>query len=67
MNLLHFFLRFKFPNFVFNGCRDLTILCPSLRDIAVITVKGVAYGCVIHVISKSIAIYVLENSLLEDR
>ena len=28
----------KFPNFVCNGCRDLTILCPSLRDIAIITV-----------------------------
>ena len=29
---------FKFPNFVCNGCRDLTILCPSLRNIAIITV-----------------------------
>ena len=29
---------FKFPNFVCNDCRDLTILCPSLRDIAIITV-----------------------------
>ena len=28
----------KFPNFVCNGCHDLTILCPSLRDIAIITV-----------------------------
>ena len=50
-----------------NGCHDLTILCPNLSDIAVISVKNVDYRCIIHNISKSEAINLLENSVLEDR
>ena len=50
-----------------NGCHDLTILCPNLSDIAVISVKNVDYHCIIHNISKSEAINLLENSVLEDR
>ena len=47
---------------------DLTILRHSLNvsDRAIITVKGVDYRCIIHGISKTDAINLLENSALED-
>ena len=35
--------------------------------IAIITVKGVDCHCIIHDISKSEAIHLLENSVLDDR
>ena len=57
----------KFQDAVCNGCHDLTILCLNLGDIAVISVKNVDYRCIIHNISKSEAINLLENSVLEDR
>ena len=58
---------FKFQDFVCNGCHDLTILSVNIRDIAIITVKNVNYRCIIHNISKSEAINLLKNYVLEDR
>ena len=42
------------------------MMCPTIRDIAIITFKVVDYRCIIHDIRKSEAIYVLENSVLDD-
>ena len=58
---------FKFQDSVCNGCHDLTMLCLNISNIAIITVKGVDYCCVIHDISKSEAFPLLENSVLDDR
>ena len=43
------------------------IFCPTLSDIAIITVKGVDHRCAIHGIGKSNAVrFILEeNSILE--
>ena len=57
---------FKFQGYVCNGCHDLTILSVNISDITVITVKDADFRCVIHNISKSDAINLLENSVLED-
>ena len=57
---------FKFQNSVCNGCHDLMMLCFNISDNAIITVKGIDNGCLIHDISKSEAIHLLENSVLED-
>ena len=57
---------FKFQDSVCNGCHDLTMLSVNISDIAIITVKNVDYRCIIHNISKSEAINLLENSVLED-
>ena len=57
---------FKFRDFVCNACHDLTMLSVNIRDIAIITIKNVDYRCFIHNISKSGAINLLENSVLED-
>ena len=35
------------------SCHDLTMLCLNLSDIAIITVKGDDYCCIINDISKS--------------
>ena len=39
----------------------------NLSDIAIITVKGVDYHCIIHDISKYDTIHLLKNSVLDDR
>ena len=49
---------FKFHESVYNGFHDLII--------AIITTKNVDYCCTIYNISKSEAINLLENSVLED-
>ena len=56
---------FKFQDSVCNGCHVFTMLCVNIDDIAVITIKNVDYRCIIHNISKSETINLLENSALE--
>ena len=58
---------FKFQDSLCNGCHDLTMLSVNISDTAIITVKSVDYCCIIHNISKSEAINLLENPVLEDR
>ena len=58
---------FEFQYFVCNGCHDLTTLSVNISHIAIITIKNVDYCCIIHSISKSEAINLLENFVLEDR
>ena len=56
---------FKFQDPVCNGCHDLAILSVNITDIDIITIKNVDYHCIIHNISKSEAINLLKNSVLE--
>ena len=42
------------------------MLCLNLSDIVIITVKDVDYPCIIHDISKSDAIHLLESYALDD-
>ena len=51
---------FEFQDSFCNGCHDLMMMCFNISDIAIIDVKGADYGCFIHDISKSGAIYLLE-------
>ena len=57
----------KFQDPACNGCHDLTIMFPNFSDIAIATAKNVDFRCVIHNISKSDAIHLLKNSVLDDR
>ena len=66
-NARFFNQEFKYQDSVCNGCYDLTILYLNISDIPSISVKNVDYCCIIHNISKSEAINLLENSVLEDR
>ena len=54
-------------NYVCNGCHDSTILCLNISNLGIITVKGIDYCCITNGISKSEAINLLENSVLNDR
>ena len=58
---------FEFQDYVCNNCHDLTMLCFKISNITIITAKNVDYRCIIHNISKSEAINLLKNSVLEDR
>ena len=51
----------KFQDSVCNGCHNLMVLCLNISDIGIITVKNADYCCIIHNISKSEAINLLEN------
>ena len=57
---------FKFQDSVWNGCYVFTMLSVNVSDIAIITIKNVVYRCIIHGISKSEAINLLGNSVLEN-
>ena len=65
-SLLLFNHGFKFQNYVCNGCHDLTMLSVNISDIVIVTVKNVDYCCIILNISKSEAISLLKNSVLEN-
>ena len=56
--------RFKCQYSVCNACHVLTMLRFNTSGIAIITVKGVDYCCIIHEISKPEATHLLKNSLL---
>ena len=57
---------FKFEDYVGNGCHDLAMLCLNISNITIITVKNVDYRCIIHNISKSEAINLLESAVLKN-
>ena len=67
LSQLYFDHGIKSQNYVCNGCHDLTMLCLNLNNIASITVKGVDNRSIIHDISQSEAIHLLENLVLHDR
>ena len=47
-------------------CHDLVMLYLKVSNIAITTIKGVDYCCIILDITKSETIYLLENSVFED-
>ena len=67
LSLLFFSHGYKLQDYVFDGCRRLKILSLNIRDVAFITVKDVDYFCIIHNISKSEAIHLSKESVLDDR
>ena len=58
---------FKFQDYVWNGCHDLMMLCLRISNIAIITVTGLDYCCIIYDISKSEEVHLLQNTVLEYR
>ena len=56
-----------FQDYVCNGYHDLTKLSVNISDIVTITAKNVNYCCIICNISKSEAMNLLKNYVLEIR
>ena len=57
---------FEFPDSVYNGYHDLTMLSVNISSIVINTVKNVDYRCIIHNTSKPQAINLSKNSVLGD-
>ena len=57
----------KFQDYICNGCHDLRMVRLNISDMDVITVKSVDYRCIVHDISKSEAILLIEKSVLDHR
>ena len=55
----------RFQNSICNSCHGLKFFCLNVSDITIITVTNLDYCCIIHNISKSEVIKLLENSVLE--
>ena len=64
--IVFFYSGFKFKDFACSGCHGLVMSCVNIRDIIIITVKNVGHCCIIHNISKSEAINLLESAVLEN-
>ena len=58
-------LVFLIIDFVCYGCHVFTMLTVKISGIAIDTIRNVDYKCIIHNISKSEAINLLEDSVLE--
>ena len=56
---------FKFLNYFCNECQDLSMLCLDINYFAIITVKVVNYH-IIHNLSQSEVLYLLENFVFDD-
>ena len=57
---------FKYQESVCNGCHGLIVLNLNISVVTVIPAEGVNYLCIIHGVSKSEEIRLLENYLFDD-
>ena len=58
---------FKFQTNVCNRCHDLLMMSLNLSDIAIINIKGSNYRCIVSLISKVVAIILMQNADLTEK
>ena len=58
---------FKFEPHVCNKCHDVLMTAYELKIVAILTVKGVDYRCILWGISKNEAANVLNDFVLEEK
>ena len=58
---------FKFEEHVCNKCHDLLTMAYSLKNIAVLSAKGVTFRCLLIAISKNETLKKVNNSVTYDR
>ena len=58
---------FKFEEHVCNKCNDLLTMAHCLKDIAILSAKGVTFRCIWMGISKNEELKRLNNSVTRDR
>ena len=56
----------KFQDFLCNGCHNLAMLYLNICNIAIITVEGIDYCCILYDTSKSEAIPLLQTFVFND-
>ena len=58
---------YKFELYACNKCLDISMMAHELKNVAILSVKGVDYRCVLWNIIKNDAINRLNNSKLNDK
>ena len=58
---------FKFQTNVSNRCHDLLMTSVNLSDVAILNIKGSDYRCAVSLISKNMAINLLQNTDLTEK
>ena len=58
---------FKFKEHICNGCHDLLAMAHSLKNIAILSGKGVTFRCLVMGVTKNNALKRLNNSVTYDR
>ena len=58
---------FKCQPYVCNGCHDFSMTVQNLNDFFIVTVKNIDYRIYIVGVDKKAAIYLLNNSVLDDK
>ena len=58
---------FKFEPHVYNKCHAVLMTAHELKTIAILSVKGAAFTCILRGTSEDEAINRLNNSVLEDK
>ena len=58
---------FKFEEHVCNKCHDLLTIAYSLKNIAILSAKGITFRCILMGISKNQGLKRLNNSVTYDR
>ena len=58
---------YKYEPLVCNKCHDLSMVVYDLKDLMILNIKGVDYRCYVFNMSKSDAIKLLNNSVLDKK
>ena len=58
---------FRFQPNVCNRCHDLLMMSMNLNDIAILNIKISDYRCIISLISKNVAINLMQNADLTEK
>ena len=58
---------YKYQPYVCNGCHDFSMTVYDLKNFMILNITGVDYRCYVFNISKSDAITLLNNSVLDNK
>ena len=60
-------ISYKYEPYVCNGCHDLSMVVYGLKDFMILSIKGVDYRCYVFNMSKTDAINLLNNFVLDNK
>ena len=58
---------YKYELHVCNECHDLSMMVYDLNDLMILNIKGIDYRCYVFNMSKTYAITLLNNSVLDNK
>ena len=58
---------FRYQPYVCNACHDFNMTVQNRNDFSIVTIKNVDYRVYIVGVDKKVAIYLLNNSVLDDK